>query len=170
MRTCHYLAVTGRPVMVNASRGICASGRIVSDLKVRSGLSGHNVIFTSSQRQCRTGSVTQQNFSQSGFVELESELCIIRTGIYTLSGYSAHAGQQDLHTFVSSIESAGTNTSGAWLNSGKTNIKKELLGLYQSRNKSVDVLVPRDYYPATNPTACHWHIRCPMAEHGRTYQ
>ncbi|WP_420912192.1 MBL fold metallo-hydrolase RNA specificity domain-containing protein [Pseudomonas deceptionensis] len=59
---------------------------------------------------------------------MESELCIIRTGIYTLSGYSAHAGQQDLHKFVSSIESAGTNTSGAWRNSGKTNIKKSSWG------------------------------------------
>ena len=30
--------------------------------------------------------------------------------------------------FVSSIESAGTNTSGAWRNSGKTNIKKSSWG------------------------------------------
>lgn len=57
MRTCHYLVVTGRPVMVDASSGICASGRIVNDLKVMSGLNGHNVFFNSLQGQCRTGSV-----------------------------------------------------------------------------------------------------------------
>ena len=114
MRTCHYLVVTGRSVMVDAS-----SGHIVNDLEVMSGLNGHNVIFSSSQRRFRTGSVTQQNVLQSGFVELESERCIICAGIHTLSGNSAHADQQDLLKFVSSIESAGTNTSGAWRNSGK---------------------------------------------------
>ena len=122
MRTCHYLVVTGRSVMVDAS-----SGHIVNDLEVMSGLNGHNVIFSSSQRRFRTGSVTQQNILQSGFVELESERCIIRAGIYTLSGYSAHADQQDLLKFASSIESAGTNTSGAWRNSGKS-IKKSSWG------------------------------------------
>ena len=127
MRTCHYLVVTGRSVMVDASSGICASGHIVNDQNVMSGLSGHNVIFSSSQRRFRTGLVTQKNLLQSGFVELESERCIIRAGIYTLSGYSTHADQQDLLKFASSIESAGTNTSGAWRNSGK-NIKKSSWG------------------------------------------
>ena len=120
MRTCHYLVVTGRSVMVDASSGICASGRIVYDLKVMSSLSGHNMIFTRYQGQYRAGSVIQKNDLQSGIVESESERCIIRAGIYTWSGYSAHAGQQDLLKFASSIESAGKNTSGAWRNSGKS--------------------------------------------------
>lgn len=114
--------------MVNASRGICASGRIVNDLKVRLELSAHNMIFIRYQRQYRTGSVIQKNDLQSGFVELESERCIIHAGICSVSRYSAHTDPQDMFKFVSSIESAGTNTFGVWRNSGKTNIKKSSWG------------------------------------------
>lgn len=85
-----------------------------------------------------------KNVVQSAFVELESGRCIIRVGIYTLSDYSAHTDQQALLKYVFSLESSEANSFGAWRNSGKTNIKKELLGLYQSRNKSIDVLVPTD--------------------------
>jgi Cft2 family RNA processing exonuclease len=65
MRTCHYLVVTGRSVMVDASSGICASGRIVYDLKVMSSLSGHNMFFTRYQGQYRAGSVIQKMNSKA---------------------------------------------------------------------------------------------------------
>lgn len=143
MQTVNYLSRSGRPAIVIAASGMCASGRIVNYLKAMLGDPRHNVIFTGYQAQGTPGAAIQKYGPQGGFVELDGERCIIRAGVSTLGGYSAHADQQDLLNFVSGMEQWPAQISlvhGEIV--AKQALKKELLGLYEACNKSVDVRVP----------------------------
>jgi len=104
MQAVQYIARSGRPAIVVAASGICTSGRIVNYLKAMLGDARHNVIFTGCQGQGIPGADIQKYGPQGGFVELEGERCIIRAGVSTLGGYSAHADQQNLLNFVSGMQ------------------------------------------------------------------
>ncbi len=143
MQTVNYLANTGRPAIVIAASGMCTNGRIVNYLKAMLADPRHNVVFTGYQAQGTPGAAIQMNGPRGGFVELEGERYMIRAGITSLGGYSAHADQQGLLNFVSGMTQWPEQIR---LVHGDTQAKqvlaKELLGLYRAQNKRVDVLIP----------------------------
>lgn len=124
---------------------MCASGRIVNYLKALLGDRRHNVLFTGYQARGTPGAAIQKYGPQGGFVEMEGERCIIRAGVSTLGGYSAHADQQDLLNFVSGMAHWPEQICLVHGDiEAKRVLAKKLLGLYQAHNRSVEVLIPAD--------------------------
>ena len=122
---------------------MCASGRIVNYLKAMLSDPRHNVLFIGYQASGTPGSQIQKYGPEGGYVELEGEHCIIRAGILTLSGYSAHADQQDLLRFVSGMQ---TWPKQVRLVHGEMPAKKALAralkNMYQAQGSIVDVQIP----------------------------
>ncbi|KQB55300.1 MBL fold metallo-hydrolase [Pseudomonas endophytica] len=148
MQTVNYLASTGRPAIVIAGGGMCSSGRIVNYLKAMLTDKRHNVLFTGYQAKGTLGALIQKYGPSGGFVELKGERCMIRAGVSTLGGYSAHADQKDLLNFVSGMSQWPEEIR---LVHGEEQARRalatELLSLYRAQNKRVDVLVPSDVKP-----------------------
>ncbi|MDD3353338.1 MBL fold metallo-hydrolase [Zoogloea sp.] len=94
------LARSGEPAVVIAASGMCAGGRVVNYLKAMLHDPRHDVLFVGYQARGTPGSVIQSFGPRGGYVDLDGERIVIRAGIHTLSGYSAHADQNDLVHFI----------------------------------------------------------------------
>ena len=143
LQTVNYLKSTGRPAIVIAANGMCSNGRIVNYLKAMLENPRHNVLFIGYQAKGTPGAAIQKFGPRGGYVELEGERCIIRAGVTSIGGYSAHADQQDLLHFVSRI--------GQWpeeirLVHGEMPAKEalaiELQALYRTQSLPVNLLIP----------------------------
>ncbi|WP_078085058.1 MBL fold metallo-hydrolase RNA specificity domain-containing protein [Microbulbifer mangrovi] len=104
IRMVNRLAQTKQPAIVIAASGMCASGRIVNYLKAMLGEPRHNVIFVGYQAKGTPGRDIQKYGSRQGYVELDGERLSTKAGIETISGYSAHADQSDLLSFVQKMK------------------------------------------------------------------
>lgn len=102
MRMVRYLAESARPAVVIAASGMCAGGRIVNYLKAMLGDERHNVLFVGYQAAGTPGREIQR-VGRGGRVRLEGEDVAIRAEVGSISGYSAHADQQDLLRFVGGL-------------------------------------------------------------------
>ena len=94
------LARSGEPAIVIAASGMCAGGRVVNYLKAMLHDARHDVLFVGYQAQGTPGNAIQTFGPRGGYVDLEGERITIKAGIHTLSGYSAHADQNDLVRFI----------------------------------------------------------------------
>lgn len=103
LQTVAYLADSGRPAVVIAASGMCSGGRVVNYLKAMLGDPRHDVLFVGYQAVGTPGRTIQQFGPSGGFVELDGERYVIRAGVHTVSGYSAHADQANLLRFVKGI-------------------------------------------------------------------
>lgn len=99
-QTVRYLAESGRPAVVLAASGMCAGGRVVNYLKAMLGDARHQVLFVGYQGAGTPGRDIQRYGPEGGWVMLDGERYDIRAGVTTISGYSAHADQQDLLNFI----------------------------------------------------------------------
>lgn len=99
-RTVEYLAKTKRPAVVIAASGMCTGGRIVNYLKAMLGDPRHDVVFVGYQAEGTPGRDIQEYGPKGGWVQLDGQRIDIRATVQTVSGYSAHADQQDLLRFV----------------------------------------------------------------------
>lgn len=99
-QTVRYLAESGRPAVVIAASGMCAGGRVVNYLKAMLGDPRHQVLFVGYQGAGTPGRDIQRYGPEGGWVMLDGERYDIRAGITTINGYSAHADQRDLLTFI----------------------------------------------------------------------
>lgn len=95
-----HLRDTRRPAIVIAASGMCAGGRIIDYLKAMLGDPRHNVLFVGHQAQGTPGRTIQKYGPRGGYVELDGERIVIRAGIETLGGYSAHADRRGLLGFA----------------------------------------------------------------------
>jgi metallo-beta-lactamase family protein len=100
LRAVHYLARTGRPVVVLAAGGMCAGGRVVNYLKAMLADPKHDILFVGYQARGTPGRDIQRYGPRGGYVELDGERFDIRARVHTISGYSAHADQRGLVDFV----------------------------------------------------------------------
>jgi len=100
LNTVQYLAKTHRPAIVIAASGVCSGGRIMNYLKAMLHDKRHDVLFVGYQAKGTIGREIQNYGPRQGYVNIEGQKININTGIYTISGYSAHAGQSDLLKFV----------------------------------------------------------------------
>jgi metallo-beta-lactamase family protein len=95
-----HLADTGRPAIVIAAGGMCAGGRVVNYLKALLKSARHQILFIGYQARGTPGAAILQHAQTGGDVQLDGEDYAIRAQVIQLSGYSAHADQQDLLHFV----------------------------------------------------------------------
>lgn len=103
-RTVVYLAKSGRPAIVIAGNGMCSSGRIVNYLRAMLGDPRHHVLFVGHQGRGTPGAAIQASAGKADTViDLAGESHVLRAGVSTLGGYSAHADQQGLVDFVKGI-------------------------------------------------------------------
>jgi len=103
IRLVEYLKNSGRPAIVIAASGMCAGGRIVNYLKALLPDPRTDVLFVGYQAEGTPGRDIQRYGPEQGYVVLDGERVQINAGIHTISGYSAHAGQDDLLRFIRRI-------------------------------------------------------------------
>ncbi len=95
-----YLKKTARPCLVIAASGMCSGGRIMNYLKALIEDSRTDILFVGYQAVGTPGRDIQQYGPRGGYVVLEGKRYDIRSGVHTIGGYSAHADEQNLVSFV----------------------------------------------------------------------
>ncbi|KAA6183298.1 MBL fold metallo-hydrolase [Thiohalocapsa marina] len=102
-RMVNYLAHSGHPAIVIAASGMCAGGRVVNYLKAMLEDPRHDILFVGYQAAGTPGRDIQRYGPRGGYVMLDGRRYDTRAQVHTLSGYSAHADQQDLLRFIGDI-------------------------------------------------------------------
>lgn len=95
-----HLAKTRRPAIVLAASGMAAGGRIVNYLKAMIEDPRHDVLFVGFQAPGTPGHQIQKYGPKGGYVDIDDQRLTIRAKVSSISGYSAHAGQDDLINFI----------------------------------------------------------------------
>ncbi|AHL76135.1 metallo-beta-lactamase [Stutzerimonas stutzeri] len=143
LRMVQHLARTARPAIVVAGNGMCSSGRIVNYLKAMLSDSRHNVLFVGYQAAGTPGRAIQSYGPQGGYIDLEGERLDIRAGISSIGGYSAHADQEGLVTFVTGMR---RRPSHIRIVHGEEKAKQALAArldaIYQSKQQPLHLEIP----------------------------
>jgi len=95
-----HLAKIRRPAIVLAASGMAAGGRIVNYMKAMIEDPRHDILFVGFQAPGTPGHAIQKHGAKGGYVDLDGERFTIRAQVTSISGYSAHAGQDDLVNFI----------------------------------------------------------------------
>lgn len=103
LNTIDYLQKSAKPCVVLAASGMCSGGRMVNYIKALIEDPRTDIVFVGYQAQGTPGRVIQRYGPTNGYVEYDHQRYTINAGVYTLSGYSAHAGQDALIQFVKGI-------------------------------------------------------------------
>mgnify|MGYP003753866345 FL=1 len=103
LRTIDYLKQSGRPAIVIAASGMCSGGRIVNYLKALIEDPRTDILFVGYQAKGTIGRKIQKYGPQNGYVQMDNKRYTIAAGVETISGYSAHAGQDNLLRFIKGI-------------------------------------------------------------------
>lgn len=82
---------------------MCTGGRVVDYLKAFLGRETTDVVFVGFQAKGTTGRAIQEAGAEHGTVQLDDMRVHVKAKTHTLSGYSAHADQNDLIKFVTGI-------------------------------------------------------------------
>jgi metallo-beta-lactamase family protein len=101
--TIKYLLSSGKPAIIIAGSGMCTGGRVVDYLKAFLGRENTDVLFVGFQGAGTPGRAIQNCQGGQGKVWLDHEEIEVKAKTYTLTGYSAHADQNDLLHFVNGI-------------------------------------------------------------------
>lgn len=91
---------SGEPAIIVAASGMCAGGRIVNYLEALLSDSRTDVIFAGYQAE---GTLGRALCNGDEVVEIHNQAIDVEANIYQMSGYSAHAAQDDLVKFVAGI-------------------------------------------------------------------
>jgi len=138
-----HLAETARPAIVIAGNGMCSSGRIINYLKTMLGDKRHNVLFVGYQAKGTPGQAIQAYGPEGGYVVLEGERHPIRAGIASIGGYSAHADQQGLVSFVTRMREWPSEIRVVH---GEPEAKRQLAGaiseVYHRAGRTVKTVIP----------------------------
>ena len=100
LQTVEYLKKTAKPTIVIAASGMCSGGRIVNYLKALIEDKRTDILFVGYQAKGTPGRTIQKYGPKGGWVKLDGKRYTIRAKTYTVSGYSAHADQQNLVNFI----------------------------------------------------------------------
>jgi metallo-beta-lactamase family protein len=129
-----HLADTGRPAIVIAASGMCAGGRVVNYLKALLGSQRHQIVFIGYQARGTPGAALLKYAKTGGYLQLDGEDYAIRAEVLQLSGYSAHADQQDLLHFVGQMHKTPEQIR---LVHGDSDAKLELKRLLEAKGHTV---------------------------------
>ena len=92
------------PAVILAGSGMCTGGRIVNHLKQGLGDPRNDVLFVGYQAPGTPGrDLVEYSRQPGGYVFLEGERVDIRAQVHVLTGYSAHADQEDLVAWARAV-------------------------------------------------------------------
>ena len=100
LRTIDFLNSPGGPAIVIAASRMCSGGRIVKYLKALIADPRTDILFVGYQAKGTIGRKIQKYCPQNGYVQMDNKRYKIATGVETISGYSAHTGQDNLLRFI----------------------------------------------------------------------
>lgn len=144
LRMVGYLARSARPAIVIAGNGMCSSGRIVNYLKAMLGDQRHNVLFVGYQASGTPGQAIQRFGPKGGYVDLDGERLAIRAGVTTIGGYSAHADQDGLIKFVTSMRRRPSHIRIVHGESkAKQALAARLAAIYQDKQQPLQLEIPQ---------------------------
>jgi metallo-beta-lactamase family protein len=138
LETVNYLKKTARPAIVIAASGMCTSGRIVNYLQALLGDKRTDILFTGYQAQGTPGRDIQKH-GQGGYVLWDNKKYKIAAGVYTLSGYSAHADQNNLLNFVKRMRNKPKQIR---LVHGDVEAKQALQQKFNTAYPEIDTIIP----------------------------
>lgn len=140
LQTVDYLANNNRPAIVIAASVMCNGGRVMNYLKAILGDVRHDVLFVGYQASGTIGRLIQKYGPSGGYVTIDDEKITIKAGIYTMGGYSAHAGQTDLLNFVKRM---WRKPSEIRLIHGDDRAKQDLQAKLQAKYPKAKVWIPK---------------------------
>lgn len=137
------LTQTAQPAIVIAGNGMCSSGRIVNYLKAMLGDERHDVLFAGYQAEGTPGRQIQRFGPSNGYVEFDGQRYDIRAQVHTIGGYSAHADQKGLVSFVTRMTHWPSEVRVVHGDkAAKTQFAETLQKRYQAENKELTALIP----------------------------
>lgn len=142
LRMVQHLARTVRPAIVIAGNGMCSAGRIVNYLKAMLGDARHNVLFVGYQAAGTPGRAIQTYGPDGGYVHIDGERLVIKAGIASIGGYSAHADQKGLVKFVTGMRQPPSHiriVHGE--QSAKRALAARLEAIYQGKRQALQVTI-----------------------------
>ncbi|PTC02966.1 MBL fold hydrolase [Vibrio mediterranei] len=128
------LRVTGEPAIVIAASGMCQGGRIVNYLHALLSDKRTDVVFCGYQA---TGTLGRDIQAGRPFVTIDEQRVKVNAKVHSMSGYSAHADQQDLLAFVAGCSS---RLKQVHLIHGETSGKTELVNRLRQNAPLVSVI------------------------------
>ena len=135
----NYIKARGHPCIVIAASGMCAGGRMVNYLKALIEDERTDILFIGYQAAGTPGRDIQAHGPQGGWVELDGQRFDIRARVHTISGYSAHADQNDLVNFVQRMR---VKPGHIRIVHGDDEAKRELQGKYRALLPGAEVVIP----------------------------
>ncbi|AWY01074.1 MBL fold hydrolase [Marinomonas primoryensis] len=140
LQTVSYLHRQTRPAIVIAASGMCAGGRIVNYLKALLGDERNDVLFVGYQAAGTPGrDILRFHDKPNGYVMFDGERYPIKAKVQQISGYSAHAGQQDLLNFIKRMR---VKPGKIHLVHGDDGAKQTLKGLIELAHPECEVVIP----------------------------
>lgn len=137
------LTQTAQPAIVIAGNGMCSSGRIVNYLKAMLGDERHDVLFVGYQAEGTPGRQIQRFGPRSGYVEFDGQRYDIRAQVHTIGGYSAHADQKGLVSFVTRMTRWPSEVRIVHGESGaKQQFSTVLQQRYDATDKTLKIVIP----------------------------
>jgi metallo-beta-lactamase family protein len=92
------------PAVIIAGSGMCTGGRIINHLKKGIDQAQNDILFVGYQAAGTSGRAIQKYAQKpGGYVDLDGERKTIKAKVHILAGYSAHADQQGLIDWLSSM-------------------------------------------------------------------
>lgn len=137
------LTQTAQPAIVIAGNGMCSSGRIVNYLKAMLGDARHDVLLVGYQAEGTPGRQIQRFGPRSGYVEFDGQRYDIRAQVHTIGGYSAHADQKGLVSFVTRMTRWPSEVRIVHGESGaKQQFSTVLQQRYDATDKTLKIVIP----------------------------
>lgn len=137
------LTQTAQPAIVIAGNGMCSSGRIVNYLKAMLGDARHDVLFVGYQADGTPGRQIQRFGPRSGYVEFDGQRYDIRAQVHTIGGYSAHADQKGLVSFVTRMTQWPSEVRVVHGEIGaRHELSERIEGCYRQVQRNVEVVIP----------------------------
>ena len=99
----------------------------------------NDILFVGYQAKGTAGRDIQKYGKNNGYVELDGERYTINAGVYSLSGYSAHADQHDLINFVKRMR---VKPKEIKIVHGNEEAKRVLKEKFEGLLKDVKVVIP----------------------------
>lgn len=122
---------------------MCSSGRIVNYLKAMLGDAQHGVLFVGYQADGTSGRQIQCFGPRGGYVEFDGQRYDIRAQVHTIGGYSAHADQKGLVSFVTRMTHWPSEVRVVH---GELDAKQQFASLLQQRydatDKTLKIVIP----------------------------
>ncbi len=137
-QTVSYLKKSGRFAVVIAASGMCSGGRILNYLKSLLPDGRTDVLFVGYQARGTLGRKLQ-SINKAEWVTIDREAVQVNANLHTLSGYSAHADQKGLLTFIKGIRQKPAQIR---IVHGDEEAKQELREKVLAQQPGVEVVIP----------------------------